>query len=147
MYELIRIVTRTGNHGEHTVIFGIKNDRPLVNRSTLGIYPPGSTVKPFMAVSALTEGVITPSTTRNDPGWWRIPNSNTRPFRDWLRWGHGKVNVTKALEESVDTFFYQVAFDMGIDRISTWMKKFGFGDYSGYSLVDKLLSSTFQNQG
>ncbi|SJL82695.1 penicillin-binding protein 2 [Vibrio palustris] len=112
-------------------------DRPLVNRSTLGIYPPGSTVKPFMAVSALTEGVITPSTTRNDPGWWRIPNSNTRPFRDWLRWGHGKVNVTKALEESVDTFFYQVAFDMGIDRISTWMKKFGFGDYSGIDIYEE----------
>lgn len=112
-------------------------DRPLVNRSTLGIYPPGSTVKPFMAVSALTEGVITPQTTRNDPGWWRIPNSHTRPFRDWLRWGHGTVNVTKALEESVDTFFYQVAYDMGIDRISTWMKKFGFGDYTGIDIYEE----------
>ncbi|MZI93547.1 penicillin-binding protein 2 [Vibrio sp. CAIM 722] len=112
-------------------------DRPLVNRSTLGIYPPGSTVKPFMAVSALTEGVITPTYTRNDPGYWKIPNSNTRPFRDWLRWGHGKVNVTKALEESVDTFFYHVAYEMGIDRISTWMKKFGFGDYTGIDIYEE----------
>ncbi|MDW2150952.1 penicillin-binding transpeptidase domain-containing protein, partial [Vibrio sp. 378] len=59
-------------------------NRPLVNRTTLGIYPPASTIKPFMAVAALQEGVITPNTTRNDPGYWRIPNSDTRPFRDWL---------------------------------------------------------------
>ncbi|WP_438285024.1 penicillin-binding transpeptidase domain-containing protein, partial [Vibrio cholerae] len=53
----------------------------------LRIYPPGSTVKPFIAVSALQDGIITPNTTRNDPGYWRIPNTDTRPFRDWLRWG------------------------------------------------------------
>ncbi len=113
------------------------NDRPLVNRATLGIYPPASTVKPLIAVSALTEGVITPSTTRFDPGYWKIPNSDTRPFRDWLRWGHGKVNVTKAIEESVDTFFYQVAYDMGIDRLSTWMKKFGYGEYTGIDISEE----------
>lgn len=112
-------------------------DRPLVNRATLGIYPPASTVKPLIAVSALTEGVITPSTTRFDPGYWKIPNSKTRPFRDWLRWGHGKVNVTKAIEESVDTFFYQVAYDMGIDRLSTWMKKFGYGEYTGIDIAEE----------
>ncbi|ELO1777958.1 penicillin-binding protein 2 [Vibrio fluvialis] len=112
-------------------------DRPLVNRTTLGIYPPGSTVKPFIAVSALEEGVITPNTTRNDPGYWRIPNSKTRPFRDWLRWGHGKVDIIKALEESVDTFFYQIAYDMGIDRLSDWMMKFGFGDYTGIDINEE----------
>ncbi|EMX0223766.1 penicillin-binding protein 2 [Vibrio fluvialis] len=112
-------------------------DRPLVNRTTLGIYPPGSTVKPFIAVSALEEGVITPNTTRNDPGYWHIPNSKTRPFRDWLRWGHGKVDIIKALEESVDTFFYQIAYDMGIDRLSDWMMKFGFGDYTGIDITEE----------
>lgn len=112
-------------------------DRPLVNRATLGIYPPASTVKPFIAVSALQEGVITPSTTRNDPGYWRIPNSKTKPYRDWLRWGHGKVNVTKALEESVDTFFYQVAFDMGIDRLHKWMTRFGYGQYTGIDIMEE----------
>ncbi|MCG6399467.1 penicillin-binding protein 2 [Vibrio fluvialis] len=112
-------------------------DRPLVNRTTLGIYPPGSTVKPFIAVSALEEGVITSNTTRNDPGYWRIPNSKTRPFRDWLRWGHGKVDIIKALEESVDTFFYQIAYDMGIDRLSDWMMKFGFGDYTGIDITEE----------
>ncbi|ASA56622.1 penicillin-binding protein 2 [Vibrio gazogenes] len=112
-------------------------DHPLVNRATLGIYPPASTVKPLIAVSALQEGVITPHTTRNDPGYWRIPNSKTKPFRDWLRWGHGKVNITKALEESVDTFFYQVAYDMGIDRLSRWMKMFGYGEYTGIDIFEE----------
>ncbi|KOO02176.1 penicillin-binding protein 2 [Vibrio nereis] len=112
-------------------------DRPLVNRATLGIYPPASTIKPFMAVAALQEGVITPNTTRNDPGYWRIPNSRTKPFRDWRRWGHGKVDIVKSIEESVDTFFYQMAYDMGIDRISRWMMMFGFGDYTGIDIHEE----------
>lgn len=113
-------------------------DRPLVNRATLGIYPPASTVKPAMAVAALSEGVITAKTVYNDPGYWKIPNSTTRPFRDWKAWGHGKVNVYKALEESVDTYFYQVAYDMGIDRIYNWMHAFGFGDYTGIDIGEEV---------
>jgi len=112
-------------------------NRPLINRATLGIYPPASTIKPFMAVAALQEGVITPYTTRNDPGYWKIPNSKTRPFRDWLAWGHGKVDIVKSIEESVDTFFYQIAYDMGIDRISRWMMMFGFGDYTGIDIHEE----------
>lgn len=113
------------------------NDRPLVNRATLGIYPPASTIKPFIAVAALEEGVATPYTTRNDPGYWKLPNSKTKPFRDWKRWGHGRVNLKQSIEESVDTFFYQIAFDMGIDRLSTWMMKFGFGDYTGIDIREE----------
>ncbi|OOF32521.1 penicillin-binding protein 2 [Salinivibrio proteolyticus] len=112
-------------------------DRPLVNRATLGIYPPASTVKPFIAVAALEEGIITTKTTRNDPGYWRIPNSNTRPFRDWLPWGHGRVNIVQSIEESVDTFFYQIAYDMGIDKLSSWMEKFGFGQYTGIDIQEE----------
>ncbi len=112
-------------------------DRPLVNRVTLGIYPPASTVKPLIAVAALTEGVVTTRTTRSDPGWWKIPNTNSRPFRDWLRWGHGKVNIHKAIEESVDTFFYQIAYDLGIDRLSSWMMKFGYGEYTGIDIHEE----------
>ncbi len=111
--------------------------RPLVNRSTLGIYPPASTVKPFIAVAALEEKVVTTQTTRNDPGYWRIPNSKTKPFRDWLRWGHGTVNLKQAIEESVDTFFYQIAYDIGIDRLSDWMMKFGFGNYTGIDIHEE----------
>lgn len=113
-------------------------DRPLVNRTTMGIYPPASTVKPLISVAALTEGVITENTTRNDPGYWQVPNSTTkRKFRDWARWGHGPVNVRKAIEESVDTFFYQVAYDLGIDRLSAWMNKFGYGEYTGIDIREE----------
>ncbi|MFH4885539.1 penicillin-binding protein 2 [Vibrio alginolyticus] len=121
---------------DYRALLNDKN-RPLVNRTTLGIYPPASTIKPFMAVAGLQEGVVTPNTTRNDPGYWRIPNSNTRPFRDWLRWGHGRVDIIKSIEESVDTFYYQIAYDMGIDRISNWMMMFGFGDYTGIDIYEE----------
>ncbi len=121
---------------DYNALLNDKN-RPLVNRSTLGIYPPASTVKPFIAVAALEEGVITTKTTRNDPGYWKIPNSKTKPFRDWLRWGHGKVDIVKAIEESVDTFYYQIAYDLGIDRLSQWMMMFGFGDYTGIDIHEE----------
>ncbi|MDA0146892.1 penicillin-binding protein 2 [Vibrio sp. LaRot3] len=120
----------------YSALLNNKN-RPLVNRATLGIYPPASTIKPMMAVAALQEEVVTPYTTRNDPGYWKIPNSKTKPFRDWLRWGHGKVDIIKSIEESVDTFYYQIAYDMGIDRISTWMMMFGFGDYTGIDIHEE----------
>ncbi|TPG64003.1 peptidoglycan DD-transpeptidase MrdA [Ewingella americana] len=111
-------------------------NKPLINRATQGVYPPASTVKPYIAVSALTAGVITRSTSLFDPGWWQLPGSEKR-FRDWKHWGHGRLNVTKALEESADTFFYQVAYDMGIDRLSEWMEKFGYGQYSGIDLSEE----------
>ncbi|XKM13657.1 penicillin-binding protein 2 [Orbaceae bacterium ac157xtp] len=110
-------------------------DKPLFNRAMLGTYPPASTVKPFIAVSALSEGVITPKTVVNDPGYWQLPNTEKR-YRDWMRWGHGKVDVVKAIEESVDTYFYQVAYDLGIDRLHFWGTKFGFGVKTGIDLSD-----------
>ncbi|CNH40407.1 peptidoglycan DD-transpeptidase MrdA [Yersinia pekkanenii] len=111
-------------------------DRPLINRATQGVYPPASTVKPYIAVSALSAGVITKNTSLFDPGWWQLPGSEKR-FRDWKKWGHGRLNITKALEESADTFFYQVAYDMGIDRLSSWMSKFGYGEYTGIDLSEE----------
>lgn len=105
-------------------------NKPLYNRTLLGSYPPASTVKPFIAVSALSEGVITPQFSIFDVGWWQLPNTERR-YRDWLRWGHGRVNVMRAIESSVDTFFYQVAYDMGIDRLNEWMTKFGYGQRTG----------------
>ncbi|WP_145509336.1 peptidoglycan DD-transpeptidase MrdA [Yersinia alsatica] len=117
---------------------GLLNDpnRPLINRATQGVYPPASTVKPYIAVSALSAGVINRNTSLFDPGWWQLPGSEKR-FRDWKKWGHGRLNVTKALEESADTFFYQVAYDMGIDRLSSWMSKFGYGEYTGIDLSEE----------
>lgn len=112
---------------------------PLVNRTTLGVYPPASTVKPFMAVAGLQEHVISENTIRNDHGIWRIPGSkpNSKAWRDWKRWGHGPVDVTQAIEESVDSFFYQTAFDLGIDRISAWMNRFGFGKPTGIDIYEE----------
>ncbi|OBX10321.1 peptidoglycan DD-transpeptidase MrdA [Gallibacterium genomosp. 3] len=112
------------------------SDRPLYSRALQGAYPPASTVKPFIAVSALTEGVITPNTTFYDPGYFAIPNT-TKRFRDWLKTGHGSTNVIKGITESSDTFFYNVAYQMGIDRLSEWMQKFGFGQSTGVDILEE----------
>lgn len=103
-------------------------DKPLYNRSTQGLYAPGSTIKPFIAYAALTEHVITPQTVYNDPGWYRIPHSAHR-YRDWNwdRGGHGRVNLKQALIVSCDTFFYRVAYQLGILRLSHTLQTFGFG--------------------
>ncbi|KAA1190705.1 peptidoglycan DD-transpeptidase MrdA [Photorhabdus heterorhabditis] len=111
-------------------------DRPLINRATQGIYPPASTVKPFITVAALSTGVINKNTTIFDPGWWQLPGSEKR-YRDWKRWGHGSLNAYRSIVESADTFFYQVAYDMGIDRLSEWMTKFGYGEYTGIDLSEE----------
>jgi penicillin-binding protein 2 len=111
-------------------------DRPLINRATQGRYPPASTIKPQMALLALDTGVITETTIINDPGWWQVPGSKRR-FRDWKRWGHGKVNVSLAIEQSCDTFFYDTAYKVGIDRINPFMEQFGFGRYSGLDIGEE----------
>ncbi|TCP92183.1 peptidoglycan glycosyltransferase /cell elongation-specific peptidoglycan D,D-transpeptidase [Cricetibacter osteomyelitidis] len=109
-------------------------DRPLYSRATQGAYPPASTVKPFIAVAALTENVITSGTTIYDPGYWSLPNS-TKRYRDWKKSGHGSTGLVKAITESSDTFFYQTAYNMGIDRLSLWMKRFGFGLPTGIDIT------------
>ncbi|MFO6498932.1 penicillin-binding protein 2 [Serratia marcescens] len=111
-------------------------DLPLINRVTQGLYPPASTVKPYMAVSALFAGVITPSTTFFGAPTWTLPGTERR-YRDWLKTGHGMLNVTKAIEESADTFFYQVAYEMGIDRIHHWLSQFGYGQSTGIDLNEE----------
>lgn len=118
----------------HNMLYYEKS--PMINRAIQGIYPPASTVKPYISVSALTIGVINKNFCIFDPGWWQLPSSNKR-YRDWKRWGHGIINVTRALEESADTFFYHIAYDMGINRLSDWMKKFGYGQYTGIDLYDE----------
>ncbi|CRK85982.1 Penicillin-binding protein 2 [Candidatus Providencia siddallii] len=112
------------------------SDKPLINRATQGLYPPASTIKPFISVAALSEKVITPNTFIFDPGWWQLPGSEKR-YRDWKRWGHGKLNIVKSIIESSDTFFYQIAYDMGIDRLSEWMTNFGFGEYTGIDITEE----------
>lgn len=111
-------------------------DRPLINRATQGRYPPASTVKPQLAILGLEDGAITEKTIINDRGWFQIPNTK-RKFRDWKRWGHGRIDVYKALEQSSDTFFYNLAFNVGIDKINKFMTEFGFGQYTGIDIKEE----------
>ena len=111
-------------------------DRPLINRTTQGQYPPASTIKPHLALVGLDQGVITTETVMKDYGSYRIPNVN-HVWRDWKRGGHGEVDVIKAVESSCDTFFYDLAFNLGIDGISTAMVEFGFGDYTGIDIAEE----------
>ena len=110
--------------------------RPLYSRATQGVYPPASTVKPFISVAAQTENVITQNTTIFDPCYWILPNTSKR-FRDWKKSGHGYTDLNKAITESSDTYFYQVAHNMGIDRLSEWMKRFGFGMPTGIEIQEE----------
>ncbi|MGM0984749.1 MAG: penicillin-binding protein 2 [Pseudomonadota bacterium] len=99
---------------------------PLYNRAIRGHYPPGSTIKPFLALAGLAEGKITPNSTIRDPGYFQLPNDSRR-YRNWLRWGHGRVDLERAIAVSNNTYFYTLAHDLGIDRIHENMSAFGFG--------------------
>lgn len=101
-------------------------DLPMFNRSIRGNYPPASTIKSFMALAGLEEGVVTRSTTIEDPGWFQLPNDK-RLYRNWKRIGHGTVNMNRAIVVSNDTYFYNLAYNLGIDRINPFMTRFGFG--------------------
>jgi len=106
-------------------------DLPLFNRSLQGQYPPGSTIKPIIGLAALYHGLITSSSTINDPGWYQLPNDE-RYHRDWKREGHGdKVDLFQAIEQSCDTFFYDISYRLGIDRIHAFTKQFGLGEKTG----------------
>lgn len=101
-------------------------DLPMFDRSIRGNYPPASTIKSFMGLAGLNEGIINKNTTINDPGWYQLPNDD-RLYRNWKRSGHGAVNLKRAIVVSNDTYFYELAFNLGIDRINPFMKRFGFG--------------------
>ncbi|SIQ41426.1 penicillin-binding protein 2 [Aeromonas sp. RU39B] len=117
---------------------GLLNDpaRPLVNRTTQGIYAPASTVKPMMSVMGLNEGAITPTYRYFGGPTFSIPGT-TKKFRDWKKWGHGWLDVYRAIEVSADTYFYDLAYRVGIDRINEYMTKFGFGQYSGVDIYEE----------
>jgi penicillin-binding protein 2 len=106
-------------------------DRPLNNRVISGVYPPGSTFKPFMAMAALETGKRHFKSAISDPGYFEFGG---RRFRDSKAGGHGHVDLYKSIVVSSDTFYYQLANDMGIDAIARFMAKFGFGQKSGIDL-------------
>ncbi len=114
----------------------LTSQRPLFNRATQGQYPPASTVKPLLALIGLEENVITPQSRIYDQGKYQLKNVE-RVWRDHKPEGHGWVDVTKSIEVSCDIFFYDMAYKLGIDRISEGMYKFGFGDYTGIDLHEE----------
>ncbi|HJT99112.1 MAG TPA: penicillin-binding protein 2 [Rhodanobacteraceae bacterium] len=109
-------------------------DKPLLNRALRGAYTPGSTMKPFMGLAGLELGLRTPEDTVLSVGEFHIPGQS-RGYRDDKRGGHGRVDLVQAIAQSVNTYFYSLAYDMGIDRLSTFMAKLGFGQPTGIDLV------------
>jgi penicillin-binding protein 2 len=107
-------------------------DKPLLNRAINGVYPPGSTFKPFMAMAALETGKRRFNSTIHDPGYFEFGG---RRYRDSKKGGNGTVDLMKSIVLSSDTYYYQVANDMGIDAIAAFMTKFGFGARTGIDLI------------
>jgi len=107
---------------------------PLLNKPISGLYPPGSTVKPAESVIAIASGKWDPWKKILCPGYILVGN---RKFRDWRAGGHGKVDIFKAIEESVDTYYYQIGLTLGIDYIANNLKKMGFGKKTGIDLPNE----------
>ncbi|OOG57836.1 penicillin-binding protein 2 [Rhodanobacter sp. B05] len=109
-------------------------DKPLYNRALRGVYPPGSTIKPFLALGGLELGLRRPSDTVLSTGQFCLPGQK-RCYRDDTRGGDGTVDMVTAIEKSTNTYFYRLALDMGIDRLSQWMSRFSFGSKTGVDLI------------
>ncbi|WP_129644984.1 penicillin-binding protein 2 [Peristeroidobacter agariperforans] len=119
-------------------------DRPMYDRVIRGVYPPGSTVKPMMAMAALEYGMVTPADSVFCRGAYRMPGVS-RPWRDWKPGGHGHVDMRKAIATSCDVYFYDIANQMGVDRIHDYLAQFGMGTITGIDIPGEkigLLPST-----
>ncbi len=101
-------------------------DRPLFNRVLRGLYPPGSTIKPAVAVAGLDSGVVTGASRVFDPGFYQLPNYEHK-YRNWNRTGDGWVNMEMAIMRSNDTYFYDLAHKLGVDRLGKYLGQFGIG--------------------
>ncbi|WP_180123727.1 penicillin-binding protein 2 [Acinetobacter sp. YH12097] len=108
-------------------------DQPLYNRAVQGAYPPGSTIKPMFGLGGIHYGLVDWSTAISDPGYFTLPGDSHR-FRDHKKTGHGSVNLHKAQVVSCDTYFYVLSYRMGIEKMNTWMRQFGFGEKTGVDL-------------
>ena len=137
--EVIALVSRPGfdpnsfARGLTRAEFAALNDdldRPLFNRALRGTYPPGSTIKPVVALAGLEHGLVTPTTTRACPGWYSLPGSSHR-FRDWKRSGHGSVALIEAVAQSCDIYFYALATQLGVERLQEFLGRFGLGGPTG----------------
>jgi penicillin-binding protein 2 len=110
--------------------------KPLINRALQGGYEPGSTLKPFVGLAGLELGVIDREEQVYSSGSYELAGAE-RPFRDWKSGGHGWVDIRGALEQSVNTYFYQLAYDLGIDRMHDYLAQFGFGQPTGVDMPNE----------
>jgi penicillin-binding protein 2 len=108
-------------------------DRPLFNRAVSGAYPPGSTIKPMLALAALESGATNLTRTSFCRGYFQLPGDEHR-YRDWKPAGHGPVNVHEAISQSCDVYFYEISVDLGIDAIHDYLARFGLGDRTGIDI-------------
>ncbi len=100
---------------------------PLFDRASRGQYAPGSTIKPMLGIAALENSIVTRDYELMDRGYYQLPNDD-RLYRNWRRSGHGIVTLERSIEVSNNTFFYNLAYNLGIDEMSSFMRRFGFGE-------------------
>ncbi|MEJ1354445.1 MAG: penicillin-binding protein 2 [Candidatus Sedimenticola sp. (ex Thyasira tokunagai)] len=110
------------------------DDKPLFNRALRGRYPPGSTVKPFIGLGGLEDGTISYTQQKFCPGYYQLPN-HSHKYRDWKKTGHGAVNLKQAITQSCDVYYYDLARQMGIKRLHSFLSLFGFGSRTGVDLT------------
>lgn len=108
-------------------------DKPLINRVIQGTYPPGSTIKPFLGLVGLNNGVRDMRVESWCPGWFSLKGHKHR-YRDWKKQGHGYTNLHKAIMQSCDVYFYTLAHELGINRIFEGLSQFGFGQLTGVDI-------------
>jgi len=108
-------------------------DRPLFNRAVRGAYPPGSTIKPMLALAALETGATNLSRRSFCRGFFRLPNSTHR-YRDWKPEGHGSMNLHDAITQSCDVYFYEISGDVGINNMHDYLNRFGLGHKAGIDI-------------
>lgn len=111
--------------------------KPLLNRAIRGQYPPGSTIKAFVGMAGFEYGLRHANSTTWCPGWYSLPGKKHR-YRDWKRSGHGHMNFLHAVEQSCDVYFYDLAHDLGIDRLSHFMNRFSFGRLTQIDISNEL---------
>jgi penicillin-binding protein 2 len=113
------------------------DNQPLFNRALRGQYPPGSTLKPFVGLGGLEQGITSEHAHTFCPGYYQLPGKD-RKYRDWKRSGHGSVDLTNAIAQSCDVYFYDLALSMGIDRLHDFLAQFGFGERTGIDISGEL---------
>jgi penicillin-binding protein 2 len=124
------------SQAEYTAL-QLDRDTPLFNRALRGQYPPGSTIKPMIGLVGLHYGAVSWKTEIADRGFFQLSGDDHK-YRDWKKWGHGRVNMDKAVIESCDTYFYEMAVRLGIDQMSEGMQHFGFGRRQGRDIQGDL---------